>query len=218
MKEGRDMKLPVKACLWMIGVVLTPAILCTDAWAQARVAKPETPANAAAGPVARIREITGVGPRYVVKTPEYTTSVSRGKGTPRDWGELTVIYDTQQEWLDELTFQYYVLLFDKKKSDYSLFKGTVTFVDIPKGRNHLSTMYLRPVALARYGEVAAMAVEVVYKGEVAETKADERMIAGAKLAKEWWKSPQLTVKEGYILNRAQTPFAFVNYDDYETIK
>jgi len=211
------MNVMVRRGLRIVCALLMLAVLHAEAWAQAR-AKPEGQPAPTGGPVARVREITGVGPRYMVKTPEYTTSLSRGKASPRDWAELSVVYDTEPEWVDELTFQYYTLLFDKKKGDYSLFKGTVTYVDIPKGRNHASTMYLRPVALTRYGEVTAMAVEIIYKGEVIDTKTDERMIKGAKLAKEWWKSPQLAVKEGYVLNRAQTPFALVNYDDYETIK
>ena len=32
---------------------------------------------------------------------------------------------------------------------------------------------------------------------------------------EWWKNPKLGVKDGYIVNRALTPFAYYSYDDYE---
>jgi hypothetical protein len=35
---------------------------------------------------------------------------------------------------------------------------------------------------------------------------------------EWWKTIKLVPKDGCILSRAQTPFALVNYDDYEVIK
>jgi hypothetical protein len=192
----------------------------SDAWAQARV-KPDggqQPAAPSGGTVARIRDMTGVGPRAIVKTPEYSTSISRGKATPKDWAELTVTFDTEPEWIDELTLQYYVLVHDRKKDSYGLFKGSVTHLDVAKGRGHLSVMYLRPVALLRYGEVVAMAVELVHKGEVIDSKNDDRMAGRAKLAREWWKSQTLPVKEGYILNRLQTPFGLINYDDYESVR
>ena len=188
-----------------------------EALAQAKP-KADTPATAG-GPVARIRgDMGGLGPRSVVKTPEYSTSVPRGKTSARDWVELSVSFDTEPEWIDELTFQCYALLRDKKKGDYTLFKGSVTYVDVAKGRGHVSTMYLRPSALARYGEVVAIAVEILHNGAVIDHKSDDRMAKGQRLAKEWWSSPNLPVKEGYLLSRAQTPFGLVNIDDYETIK
>lgn len=167
------------------------------------------------GPVAKIREITGLGARAVLKTPD----ASRGRSVPRDWTELTVTFDTEPEWVDELGFHFYALVYDRKKDVYTLFKGTVTHTDIARGRNHMSGMFLRPAATARYGEVVAVAVECLHQGEVIDVKSDDRMLrTGAKLAKEWWKSPQLAVKEGYIVPRSQTPFAFLSYDDYEPVK
>jgi len=39
---------------------------------------------------------------------------------------------------------------------------------------------------------------------------------------EWWtaiaQDKTVTVLDGYILSRKETPFAFINYDDYEQIQ
>jgi hypothetical protein len=175
-------------------------------------------AGAAQASVVRIRDLTGVGPRALVRTAEYSTSVSRGRTAARLWAETSVTYDTDPEWLDELTFQYYVLVYDKAKDEHSLFKGVVTYVDVARGKGHVSPMYLRPSTLARYGEVVGVAVEILHQGSVVATEANGRQGKGQPLPPEWWKVYQGTVREGVLLDRSRTPFALVNVDDFETIK
>jgi hypothetical protein len=173
---------------------------------------------ASEGPVVRIRDLTGVGPRALVRTPEYSTSVSRGKTAARMWAEISVVYDSEPEWIDELTFQYYVLVYDKAKDEHSLFKGVATYVDVARGRGHVSPMYLRPSTLARYGEVVGVAVEILHQGTSVASETSGRQGKGQPLPADWWKIYQGTVREGVLLDRGRTPFALVNVDDYETIK
>ena len=133
-----------------------------------------------------------------------------------------VTYDTYPEWIDELTFQYFALAKRKEegKRQYSLFKTVVRYADIQKGRSHFSTAYLHPKALERYGSLAAVAFEIVHEGKVIAEESDEDV----KLPETWWKNPlvtesqEVTVHDGYLLDRSQSPFALINIDDYEFIK
>lgn len=171
----------------------------------------------AAGPV-RIREISGMGSRGLMRTPEYNSSVARGKAVARTWSELLVQFDTDPEWLDELQLYYHVLLHDKQKKEFLYLKGNVTHLDVARGRGHLSAMYVRPSALERYGEVVAAAVEAVVKGETVAVASEGKLPQGMTLPAEWWKTTKLVPKDGYLLGRNQTPFAFINHDDYEVAK
>ncbi|MCK5850368.1 MAG: hypothetical protein KAH23_05585 [Kiritimatiellae bacterium] len=176
--------------------------------------------------VLKIRKMTGLTTKGRVKTPEYRSSVGRGLKSSGDWSRVLVEYGTNPEWIDELVFQYYVLtlrIVDGKKA-YSLFKTVVRYVDIPKDRRHLSTVFLRPNTVKRYGVPVAIAVEIRYNGQIVAVKNDAIAAAGLPDG-EWWKNPRVvdneelvTVRSGYLLNRAESPFALVNIDDYEAIK
>lgn len=192
-----------------------------DAEAQARVRMEPRPAAggaAAGGGVIRLRDLTGVGPRGMVRTPVYSASVSGGRATARDWVELTVQFDSEPEWIDELSFQYFALLYSRATREYTLLKGAATYVDVARGRGHLSSVFIRPNTLARYGEVLAVAVEVILKGETVGTLSEGKNAERKPLPETWWKNDKLIPKDGCILNRTQTPFAFINVDDYEAIK
>lgn len=188
----------------------------SSAWAQQEKSRGEPKGGLGGGSIVRIRSITGEGGRNLVETPIYSTTISRGSNPAGRWAQISVVYDTEPEWIDELVFQYYALCRDKKTENYVLFKGAVSHIEIPQGRSHVSTMFLRPNTLLRYGEVVAVAVEIMGRGEQVAVSHSE--LPKAKLPPDWWKSPRVTAKDGYLLSRDKTPFAFVNCDDYEAIK
>jgi hypothetical protein len=190
----------------------------SEAQAQAAMQRPaptRTASGAAfTGPV-RIRQFTGHGPRALVKIPDV---FGRGRAAARDWAEMQVVFDSEPEWMDEVTLQYYALLYDRTAGEYTILKGLVLHVDVARGKNHMSSAYIRPNTLARYGEVVAVAVEVLYKGEVVATQSEGKLAKSQPLPVDWWKNPKLVVKDGLVLTKAQTPFAYVSYDDYEAVK
>ena len=199
----------------MAGVaVMALCLNATLAWAQTR------PADSRPGddPVVAIKDLEGIGPRARVKTPIYTSNASAGRVPAREWGRVQVVYDTAPEWIDELTFQFYVLLLkdEKGKRDFTLLKGAVSYQDVARGRKHEAMIFVRPTTLARYGDVIGAAVEVLHNGEVVGVRSVEVSLIAQE--KEWWKNPKLTARDGVLLNRNQTPFAYVNYDDYDPIK
>lgn len=161
----------------------------------------------------RIRTLTGLGPRALLKSPD---SGSHNRG-PREWVELGIQYDTEAEWTDEVSFQYYALL-RGEKGDYTLLKGNVVYVDVARGRAHMGVAYVRSAGLARFGEVVGVAVEAVVRGETVAVKSEGKLGVGKPLPMEWWKNPKLIPKDGYIVDKSKTPFAWLNYDDYEALK
>lgn len=186
----------------------------------------EQPAGAADKESVKIRKFDGVGRKCLVKTPLYSTTVQKSAMMEQDWMQITTTYETTPEWIDELVFQYHVLAAKKEegKWKFSLYKKAVKYMDVERGRTHVSTVFLRPTALKRYGEVAASAVEVMVNGTIVDTKFADDRIVPLPADKPWWvnqkviEHPDLTVREGYLLNRAESPFALINVDDYEVIK
>jgi len=165
--------------------------------------------------VLRVRELTGYGPRALIRSSD---SGSSKRASSREWAELSVLFDTEPEWLDEVAFQYYVLLRNQTGAEYTLLKGVVTYVDVDRGRAHQGVAYVRPAALVRYGEIVGVAVEAKVKGEIVSVLSEGRLGASKPLPQEWWKNPNLTPKEGYIVDKSKSPFSLINFDNYEALK
>lgn len=189
----------------------------SQASAQARRAN--SPATGAVQPAAGkesvvIRKMEIAGTNAKVKTPEFRNDAPSNESQVqgRDWARIAVQYDTDAEWIDELEFRYIVVVKNLKTSAFTMFPATVTYIDVPKGKRHTSTVFLRPATLERYGAVEWAGVKVYLKGKdtpvaVAQMPDDQR---------PW--SIEYKTREGVLLNRDQTPFALVAIDNYETIK
>ena len=194
---------------WVACVAIILAFAATGALAQGRVKEIDSRS------VLKLRSISGYGSRSLVKSP---ASGSSQRAAYRQWAELSVQYDTDPEWLDEVVFNFYVLMHVKAASEYTLLKGVVTYVDVARGAKHLGGAYVRSAALARYGEIVGVAVEAKVKGETVGVLSEGRLGANKPLPVEWWKNPNLATKEGYIVDRSKTPFAWLGFDDYEALK
>jgi hypothetical protein len=100
----------------------------------------------------------------------------------------------------------------------------VEYVDVEREREHQSSVYLRPATVKRQGEPVAVHVDVLVEGKVVAAEDDLDGSMKGKLPKDWWENraildnENLTVQDGRLLNRAETPFALVNIDDYEVIR
>lgn len=170
-----------------------------------------------AGSLLRLHQLTGTGGRAVMKSPDIARGSTR-RGDSREWAEIGVQFDTEPEWIDELTLNFFVLLRSSDKADLTLIKGSVTYLDVARGASHMGGAYVRPAALARYGKVIGVAVEAVVKGETVDSLSEGKLAPSKPLPKEWWKNAKLVPKDGYVLDKAKTPFILVNYDDYEAMK
>jgi hypothetical protein len=175
--------------------------------------------------VVRIRRLVGAGPRITIETPKYqvTTTIQGGVKPPQRWGKITVTYDTTPEWIDELSFQYFVMARKTEggRQTFSFYTLTVRYMDIKRGSSHESSVFLRPAALERHGDVIASAVEISSGGKLI---AEETHVENVKLVDRWWRQPavveskDVVARDGYLLDRAHSPFALINIDDQEAIR
>jgi len=172
----------------------------------------------------RIRKLNGLGTRSKVDTPQYDSSEPRATSRAKKWHQISVSYDTSPKWIDELAIQYHVLAVTRdpetKKKVFSLYKLVVKYSDIEQGRGHTATAFLRPAASKRFGDPIAVALVFSVDGRVVDEISQE----SEKLPEKWWSNPRVTdsndvtVRQGYLLSRSKTPWALINYDDYEAIK
>jgi len=129
------------------------------------------------------------------------------------WLEVEVNFQSNVDWTDELTFNYFILLSGQ------CLTGSVTHIDIPAGRDLYSVMYVSPRTIARIlngqpltgADIQDVGIQIVSKGQVLVTKSYK-----ARGEQQWWQNlPQVT---GKVLNKNETPFASLIWDRYEQIK
>ena len=174
----------------------------------------------------KVRKLEGLDREGKMLTPEFRTNYSRSAKRV-ELCEIKTEYYTYDEWIDELTFSYYVMTRATEgdaRGTYSFYDLTVRYVDVEKGTDHLSTVYLHPKTVERFGGPVAIGVGISAGGkEIAkETTASIPMPKN----EDWWKSDAVLKSErvkvikrsGRLLNRTQTPFNLINIDDYEVIQ
>ena len=155
-----------------------------------------------------------------ISTPDFQYNV-RGVSTRRDgrrdWLQLTTEYDQDLPWLDELTVTFYVVLtadernFPQGAPLTNMFTGSVTYQNIKRGR-HRSTMFLDPNTFERFGRPSAVAVVYNVQGRAAGGEVQPQNTAASR----WWTTQ--TPHSIPLLNRAESPWALVEIEQFQTIK
>ncbi len=178
-------------------------------------------ARPAASPraVLRIKDMAKPGRACLVASPDIdgkvrsSGRVSRGK----KWAMLDVQYETTPEWIDEVTFTFYILCQDAKTKEYHFFQTAVSYLDIEKG-DHVAAAMLPPNAVKRYGEPISFGVEITIDGEKVASQAIG--IGGD----EWWAASldklgdRVKRHSGYLKDRSLTPFGVTHIDEYEAVR
>jgi hypothetical protein len=165
----------------------------------------------------------------LVTTPEYSVNFGpKNKKVARnkEFLEVEVSFDWQPknpkpEFLDELTFNYYILLNNKNRENPkgTLLTGSVTHIAIPQAKAMNSVMYVSPRTLERFfeGKSPTTASAAVIDVGVTITKQGQLVAeASWKGRGQWWS--ELQQVSGYVLNKSETPFAPLAWDYYEAIK
>jgi hypothetical protein len=146
----------------------------------------------------------------VIKTPEFNiTGGPQKRSKIGQWLEVEVEFETKPEDIDELTFKFTILV-EKKLLD-----GEVTHINIPKGRDHYSVMYVSPRTLEKLtggkpltpASIENVWVEVSKQGQILDRASFRPGVP-----------PNLPHLAGLVLNKDETPFAPLFYDRYEAIK
>ena len=160
-----------------------------------------------------------VGPRNVkinkiqpavVKTPEFSVNIANKRSESLSWFEFEVEFEVDGvEMVDELTLSYSVLFNNK------LCVGEITHVNIPKGKDHYSVMYLSPRSLDRLtggkqvngGMLENIKVEIKKSGQLLT----EKSMSPKPL-------PNVQQMPGLLVPKSETPFQVLWWDRYEAVK
>lgn len=152
-------------------------------------------------------------------SPQRSTisGLSQGKlqkmGRTKKWGIIEVLYESTPEWADDVELKYYVLLkSDKGKKRSVMLAGDVVYIHVEKGKKHLSSMYVPPQVISRYGKVLRIRVELWYNGVFQDSA---KWPKGSKKT-PWWTRIKPTY--GSIVNRFYTPFEHDGQLEEELIK
>jgi len=145
--------------------------------------------------------------------PNYSVAANLG-GRPstlaRKWLMIEVQFESEVEWADDVQVKYYVLI--GKGQERRLFVGEVTHINVAKGQQHYSAMFMQPNTLKRYGagEIEQVTVRIFHKGTLASTKSEPAVKDG------WWDRFQPT--PGYLLAPQDTPWAMIADERFEAVK
>jgi hypothetical protein len=160
-----------------------------------------------------------VGPRNVklskiqpaaLSTPEFSVNIPNKRSESLKWFEVEVEFEIDGvEIVDELTFKYIILINDK------LCTGEVTHVNIPKGNNRYSVMYISPRSIDRITGGKPLNQGMVENIWVTIEK------QGQKLAEKSLQKATIPNKQqvpGMLVPKSETPFQVLWWDRYEALK
>lgn len=155
-------------------------------------------------------KISKIQPAFV-STPEYQVNGPAPKRSEAlKWFEIEVEFEVKDiELVDELTFQYTVLLNGK------LCPGEVTHVNIPKGNSRYSVMYISPRSLERITGGKPISAGMVENIWVKITKAGQ-LIAEHSIQKK--PVPNLPQMTDQLVKKGDSPFQVLWWDRYEAVK
>jgi len=173
------------------------------------IASAQAPVAAAPQPNDVVINPNGILPAGV-KTPEYSLSagpIKRGKSLT--WLEIEVQYSTFPPLIDELTFEYTILM------NGQLLTGSSTYVNIAKGREHYAVVYISPAAIDTIMAGQQFTASAIANIQVKITHQGQQLTS---LALRRTEIPNLPQRTGVILNKPETPFAPLFWDRYESLK
>ena len=149
-----------------------------------------------------------------VRTPQYQVRGPTTSGSQGEWLEVRTQFETRPDWIDELTFTYYIVLQNPRpergQNPFTLLTGETTYINIEQTRRGLSTVYVHPSTVERFGNVERVGVVISAGGRTLAMESDPSHDG------RWWE--QLSPQPGLVYSRDKSPFALVNIDDFPAIK
>jgi len=213
----------IRVLRWFI-VAVTLLSVCSVVFAQQNSTQP---------PPLKLKKFTALSGKSLVKSPNYGLSDEPGiskTGKAPEWRRVNVEYQTNPEWINELKIDFIVVTQKAEREDgknvkkYSVYKKSVTYTDIEAGRKHFASAFLHPNAEKRYGTTVAAAVVLSVDGVKIEEYGEVATSVRSIFGENWWNNPRimesdvLVPRSGYLLNKKESPFVFMNIDSYEVIK
>jgi len=154
----------------------------------------------------------------ILQTPQFNVSGdSKRVPSPASWVEIETELDVAAEFVPEITLNYYVAI-NVSQTQVAL-TGTVTHVNITKGRGKYCSIYISPQSLfvlmqgrtPAVSNVDQVTVQITSQGvPIAEGQLNSSPPSG------WWST--MRQQAGFLLKKTETPFAPLWWDRYEAIK
>lgn len=150
--------------------------------------------------ILRISRAQAPTPVYQIRDQLMTAKATRL------WHVITVEYESKPQQIDELTFDYYVMLGKERDGAAAMVSSKrVTYLNTEPGV-HRSVMYLHPNTFARFGPARKIGILVTSGGNE---------LAYATLPGDQGRS-WLTVTDSLrLLYRRDTPFWLIDHDSFE---
>lgn len=169
----------------------------------------------------------------LIGNPEYNVMVAGAQpkrprppepGEMKQWLEFEVDFDALED-IPELTLKYSLLVQTAQTKTFKLIEGEVNHVEVTKGRDRHSVIYVAPKTLAKVSEkmpfnaqtvVKAYWVDATVQGEQAALRSFKgNGVTMEQIEKD--KEKLEKINDGF-LNKSQTPFAPLFIDYYEAMK
>lgn len=151
----------------------------------------------------------------IVGTPEFNISNTPPKRSqPQKWMEIEVEFAVDDiEIVDELTFKFDVLLNGK------LYPGEITHVNIPKGKERYTIMYISPRNLDRITGGKQLTPGMIENVWVSITKQGQ-VLAVSSMKDKTGRTPVPNKPQfpGLLTPKSETPFSVLWTDRYEAVK
>lgn len=137
-------------------------------------------------------------------------SGSRPVTAGQNWLRIETDFESAPDWADDVQLKYFVLL--GRGDNARCLVGQVTYINVAKGGQHSSGMFVHPNTLQRYGngQVEAVAVQLFYKGQLIDQS------SYPPTNDRWWE--RLAPVSGLVLPPGETPWSVLAFDRYESPK
>ncbi len=149
-----------------------------------------------------------------LETPLFSVRGPNQQTPRKKWVRIYAEFDAEPDWTDDLTFNFYLAVKGKAETapPFSVFKGAVTYANVPQGRRHMAEVFVHPVMFERYGDPGPIALEVRQGGRlIAQTGKPEP-------SSPWWNDPRYIPQEGTLLDRSRSPYAMLDLETQLMIK
>ena len=149
----------------------------------------------------------------VVGTPQFTVTLTTTKRAPElKWLEIEVEFAIEGiDLVDELTFKFDALLNGK------LCTGEITHINIPKGKDRYTIMYVSPRNLDRITDTKPLTATMIQNVWVTVLRQGQ-VLAVSSMKDKGKPVPNLPLTPGMLTPKADTPFAPLWTDRYEAVK
>jgi len=176
-------------------------------------------------------KITNIEPT-LEKSPDFNIGLGPQRKAPNAdwlWVEVSFVYNPPNKNappIDDLTFNYYILLNNRSKEAPAgtLLTGTITHTGVtPGNETKHSVALVSPQTLRRFfGGSSPASIAQVFQAigvtlSVQGQLVGELSIGKGKSIQGWWQKFQQG-PQGLVLSKDQTPFAPLFYDYFEAVK